>query len=231
MEGQVTETDLNNAGVVYMRCGQFQVAWDLFKGALELHLARQKQRANSNVRPSHTAEAFILRAKDRYNRFVSSRMASHGETTPSVLIEGHGEDDYFCHFFLFRNPIKIPRDFREDSLKACFSGLIIILNMALLEHYRNPSAKQSMSLYRLAASLLTGRSPAEASIELIIMNNVGVWHQQNGNVSIAEKYMERAAKAAQTLSSDSPFTLEEWQGIQFNLQWFAAPRFKISPAA
>ena len=236
MEGQVTETDLNNAGADCMRLGRVQVAWDLFKGALELHLAREKKRADPNVTLSGTAQGFISQAKNRYNAFLSMRMANNDEVSPSALIDLHGDDENFCHFFIFRNPIKIPTELPsnalEGSLSACLSGLIIILNMALLEHYRNPWSKQSISLYKLAASLLMTKSSMEAALHLVILNNVGIWHQQNGYISLAENYMARAAKVAETLPiDDSSFTPEEWHGIIFNLQWFAAPRFKVSPAA
>lgn len=229
MERQATEQDFNNAGAVCMRYGHIQAAWDLFKGALEFHLAREKKHADPSVTLSGDAETFISRARERYNIFMSSNLCA-GADFPSLL-GVHGEDENFCHLFLFRNPYEISSDLPEDSIKASFSGLVVILNLAILEQYRNPSSKQVISLYRLAASLLSGR-PTEAWIELVIANNVGVWHQQNGDVSFAEKYMKRVATISQTLSHDhSSFTLAEWGGVAFNLHWFAEPRFKISPAA
>ena len=213
-----------------MQCGQLQIAWDLFKGALELHLAHEKYRVNPNGGLSKMAKNFISRAYDRYNEFISSQKNDDEKMTPFVVTGGHGEDESFCHFFLFRDPIKIPDDFLEDPIKSYLPGLIIILNMAILEDYKNASSTQALSLYQLAASLLSGSS-AEVQYELIIMNNLAVWHQHSGDVSVAEKYMRRVALIAYKFPSDPCFTPVVWDGIAFNLQWFAAPRFKISPAA
>ena len=225
-----TEQDYNNAGVVYMRAGYFRVAWDLFKGALELHLAKEQKRANPDVVLSKMSEKFIQRADTWYQRLVSSDLFEDAEEKFSpMLTSEHGEDEYFCHLFLFRDPVEIPGDIPELD-KSSFSGLTIILNLALLEHCRNPWSKQVVGLYKLAASLLSGKS-SEAGLEIHIINNAGVWYHQNGNVSVAEKYMDRLAEISRTVHLGSWVTPEVVGGLSFNLEWFANPRYKVSPAA
>ena len=210
-----------------MREGHFRIAWDLFKGALELHLSGEKRRADPYFALSSASANFILRAQIRYHRFMDSEKRSR-ESDSLRLIEEHGEDENFCHFFLFRDPLEIPNDLQ--SANSSFSGLIIILNLALLEHFRNPSSRQVISLYRLASSLLSGSS-VDAPLEAVILNNAGVWYQQSGDTSLAEKYMNRLSELTQGLSFDSFVATGMRDGVQFNLDWFANPRYKVSPAA
>jgi len=213
-----------------MREGHLRISWDFFKGALELHLASEKRRTDPDAALSRASETFILRARNHYqNEFVDPRKRKGRETRTLPLTEIHGEDEYFCHLFLFRDPLEIPNDFPESPTASC-CGLVIILNLALLEHLRNPSSLKVISLYRLAASLLSGKL-FEAPLEIVIMNNAGVWCHQSGDTSIADQYMGRLAELIKGHPFDSCFASEMKDGIYFNLNWFANPQYKASPAA
>ena len=221
--------ELNNAGVVCMRGGRLRISWDFFKGALELNLACERRRTDPNAVLSKSSENFILRARHRYQELFDSQEGEEQYLRSIPMTEIYGEDENFCHLFLFRDPLEIPNDFHDSATAPC-CGLIIILNIALLEHLRNPSSPQIISLYRLAASLLNGK-PFEAPLEVIIMNNAGVWCHQSGDTSSAEKYMNRLATLTQGLPFNSSLTPEMIRGVYFNLGWFMNPRYKVSPAA
>lgn len=222
-----TTLDLNNAGVVCMRQGRFSTAWDLFKGALELHLADEKKRADPYVTVSKVSEDFIRRAQIRYQRFIFTCKMDDQETCYFRLTEQYGEDEDFCHLFLFRDPLEIPF---HPHPSANLSALTIILNLALLEHYKKPFSGQVIGLYRLAASLLSGVS-SDVPFEVVIVNNAAVWFQQCGDTSMAEKYMNRLAELTRKSPIDVFFTSEMMRAVQFNLDWFASPRYRVSPAA
>lgn len=222
--------EYNNAAVVCMQTNYFKVAWDLFKGALELHLAHEKSRADKDgsFHLTQVSKDFIERADAHYQRCIASGMM---QSCPPGLVECHGEDENFCHLFLFRNPINIPNNL-PTPVASSFAGLSIIFNIALIEQVRNPSSLQSIQLYKLAASLLTGNE-LEAHLEVAIMNNTGVWYHESGDTSQAEKYMRNLSRIVESLPEDSPVrkSSRSYGGIIFNLTWFRNPRYRVSPAA
>lgn len=226
----VTERDFNNAGVVYMRVGQLHAAWDLFKGALEKHLAHEKRRTNSDTAVSKMRQAFIAKAETRYKELVSgTKLTLVNDLCAPLMVDHHGEYDSFCFFFVFRDPLEIPKDLPEHGQHSHI-GLTIILNLALLEHYKNPSSTQVASLYKLASSLLTGKA-SDTPFEILIANNLAVWHLSNGDISPAERWMVRLKKAMHSFSQQAWFSSRVNDGLKFNLEWFASPRYKVSPAA
>ena len=223
-----TEQLYNNAGAVYMRKGRFKEAWDLFKGALEFHLVEESIRNDPLDCLSDMTEGFLSRAEIQYQKFVLSDDEENKALDP-IATGGPGKGDLFCNFFVFRNPIEIPDDLPESD-KPTLTGLIIILNLALLEHTRSPFSGQVISLYNLAASLLSG-SLAEAYFEALILNNAGVWYYQSGDASIAETYFASLAVLSRTVESEPWFTAGVQRTITLNLEQFVNPNYQISPAA
>jgi hypothetical protein len=216
--------DYNNAGVTSMRANQLVIAFDLFKGALEVQLAYEKRCADPSFVISEVSRAYIACADAHHCRMGSA----NNEDQDAEIGEEYSDCETFCNLFKFRSPVRIEE--LPSPLKSSLVGLTIIFNLALLEHVKNSSSKGALSLYRLADSLLTSDMNAtEARLAVYILNNIGVWFFENGDMCSAEYYIGHLADPS--LPMASLMSRDALAGIEFNLDWFANPRYQTSPAA
>ena len=102
----------------------------------------------------------------------------------------------------------------------------IIFNLAIVDHLKNRLSEQAVSLYELAMTLLAGDVVDLLGISL--MNNMGVWCYENGDMDGAMACM---AHLAGFMVSCSSIDQAQKDGIQSNIIWLTYPPSPASPAA
>jgi hypothetical protein len=233
--------EFNNAGVDCIEAGYHKVAWDLFKGALEVKLAVERSglenhenlldsRSNSNSY-IQKAEAHLLNL-DAYLSHqghnpnmllppaVSSSQISPRRRQPS----GDVASDSLYTPFLFSKPLRLETN---PDLSTRRESATIIFNLALVDHLKNHCSEQAVALYELAMTLVTGDVVDILGIALI--NNIGVWCYENGDMDGALACMGHLANFIG--SCHSFIDAEEKVGLQSNILWLMNPPFTASPAA
>jgi hypothetical protein len=128
----------------------------------------------------------------------------------------------------------------DASLSARQASAAIIYNLALVDHLHNRYSRQAISLYELATSLLVDEPVDMLGIALI--NNIGVWCYETGDVSAAQRCMEHLTFLLPTVSGreSSPAGLPETNrcmseqdhaALLSNISHVLNPPFSVSPAA
>jgi len=240
MEGSLKEVldkaiAFNNTGVSCLRASQPQVAWDLFKGALEVKLAIERSSDAGTTSDSNLSETYVRRAEyhlSRIQQYVSQstelyeRATTRKHPPPMEAIREAFYEPYLCATpFRIENSMSTSTATSSEAFSRTASATIIF-NLALVDHLYNPSSKQAASLYELATSLLVGGEIDNLGIALI--NNIGVYYFENGDMNAAQRCMEHLSKI---MPSCDCFEEGELRGLQTNIRWMLNPPFTVSPAA
>lgn len=233
-------TALNNAGVYCLQARKAQMAWDLFKGALEVKLAIASHRSGVS-KTSPVSNDYIRRAEVHLDRFEKD-CSPH----PSVSSTGFGEVitsgssspgspiDVWYEPFLCARPFFIPD---RASINDCSSlndlrfdqcaNAAIIFNLALIDHIHNRKSAHAISLYKLATKLMVDNKKKPLGIALI--NNIGVWNFENGDIDAAQRCMNHLLRILR-----GKFTEEnscQQKGLLSNIMWVLNPPCTASAAA
>ena len=214
--------EYNNAGVLCMESGMTRHAWVFFKGALELHLACEKSKANPPLRGvSPTAATYIQHAAVRYQQLVSMNLQAFCSDSDNDATVYH----HACHVALLQTPRLILNSQEQD---ATAMGVTIIFNLALVEHWKDPSSEQVLCMYGLGYSLLDPQQHQDDddnhNLQAAILNNMAIWYFCNGNVALAESCLARVKK----LSKLEQGTKDQ---IHSNWCWIITQQYHTSPAA
>ena len=202
--------EYNNAGARCVQCGMIKESWVLFKGALELHLALEKAKSNTSHSFSRTAIIYIQQAETRYQLFQTLDLENFD-------VHDGAPAHKSSHLSLCKTPRVVKNG--DDSYGI---GVTVIFNLALVEHWKNPSSPQVLSMYALALSL---SGPfKEPHLKAATLNNAGIWYFENGDVGSAKSCFERAMK----LSVGSDRSSRE-RAVS-NLRWISM-HYRTSPAA
>jgi hypothetical protein len=198
----------NNAGVRCLQANKPRVAWDLFKGALEVQLAFQRT-AESCGSPNHEtsddAKTYVQRAQTHLQNLqahldpCSSSDVEFSFGLRSSMSHHLGGTEMLAGYyepFLFTRTFHVPEDVVTetartgviDSAIARMSSSTIIYNLALVDHLSNRFSAQAMSLYELASTLIAGHPCNMLGVALL--NNIGVWCYENGDTNAAERCMK-----------------------------------------
>ena len=238
--------EFNNAGVECIAAGHHKVAWDLFKGALEIKLAleRKAQADSASLEPSHQSNTYIEKAQHHLTNiesYLSNRTGATSDLPPSPSTSTQQDpaqqrsSDRRCQRmnlprdpldapFIFTHPMRLSTD-REISTRK--QSATIIFNLALVDHLKNRCSEQAVALYELAMTLLTGDTVDILGIAL--MNNIGVWCYENGDMDGALSCMGHLASFIGSCSVS--IDQQEKDGLQSNILWLTNPPFAASPAA
>jgi hypothetical protein len=230
--------ELNNAGVDCIAAGHFKIAWDLFKGALEIKLAYERSGIAGADDGSSASNSYIIKAESHYTNLdayvppalreanattqsETSSLSCSGMSTRRTRLE---DSEPISSPFLFSHPMRIvPR----PDITTRRESATIIFNLALVDHLKNRHSSQAVALYELAMTLLTGDNVDLLGLSL--MNNIGVWCFENGDHDGALACM---AHLANFIGSCGSFiTPEQKDGLQSNILWLMNPPFAASPAA
>jgi len=245
----------NNAGVACFR-SEPKKAWELFKGALEVKLAMERNSMSSQqALPAKPALFEQLSAENAYvkraqtileegndddamdlvpnvdgNVVTLEEVEASRTLVSSTLCQQFGKElgNIFYTPFLFTKPFLIPdQDAVSPSEMARTTSAIVIFNLALVEHLFNRSSNQAVSLYELATSLLVGQTVDQLGLALI--NNIGVWCYENDDLDAAQRCMDhlsRIMRSCHHLVSDS-----DQAAILRNICCLLMPGGSTSPAA
>eukprot|EP00980_Cylindrotheca_fusiformis_P007575 scaffold1580_cov116-Cylindrotheca_fusiformis.AAC.10 len=219
--------EYNNAGVDCIEAGQHRMAWDLFKGALEvklsLELVESKATGNGYI---EKAEKHFISLKSRMYSCESSDagLSASTRSQSSATWESFNSDPSLYSPFLFTDPIRLDAHPRFSAKRE---SAAIIFNLALADHLKSRRSEQAVALYELAMTLLTGTTVDFLGIAL--MNNIGVWCYDNGDTNGSINCM--AHLSCFITAMDCEMTPEQIEGVQTNILWLANPPFPASPAA
>lgn len=236
----------NNAGVFMLENGHIGVAWNLFKGSLELYrLVEGTQDQMIVDMAAFSTNPYIVHADGHLKQINNGLIERMGATRPDNSTTGNvatqaNEDTNEIEAntssrevdFVFYSPYIYDKGFcipEVLSAKIGLSSAIVIFNLAMVEQLVNPTSNQAISLYELALSLLVGY-PIRA-FGVAILNNMGVWRFQNNDIDRAHKCMEMLARAITYLKSTKDIGVEEFQAIQRNIRWILTPTCIASAAA
>ncbi|KAL3939327.1 MAG: hypothetical protein SGBAC_005930 [Bacillariaceae sp.] len=228
--------DFNNAGVQCIETGNNRIAWDLFKGALEVKLAIERPgETNAGIDSYQDSNNYIARAETHLMNLRSSQTPFEYNSQQQELVtsprmqsietwEKFSNDNSLYTPFLFTDPIKLGVDANMTARRESAS---IIFNLALTEHLKARSSEQAISLYEFAMTLIAGETVDLLGISL--MNNIGVWCYENGDLAGSAKCMGHLVRFTSALSSE--LEQEHREGLQSNILWLASPPCTASPAA
>lgn len=231
--------DFNNAGVRCVETGKHRIAWDLFKGALEVKLTMQRDGhavGESDIRSYQDGNSYIVKAETHLSNLKSKHRSFQREPDEELEIatsprlqsietwEKFSADSSLYTPFLFTDPIRLGGD---CHLTARRESAAIIFNLALTEHLKTRCSEQAISLYELSMTLVSGDSVDLLGISL--MNNIGVWCYENGDMTGCARCMGHLVSFAWALSLE--LKQEQREGIQSNILWLAHPPCTTSPAA
>jgi hypothetical protein len=203
--------EYNNAGVDCTEAGQHRMAWDLFKGALEVKLTLE--RIDGSI---HSIES-----RAGANCYIAKAEAHLCSLTSWTL----KDSAIFSCLGLKTSTSMQSRETWEASPRR--ESAAIIFNLALVDHLKSRSSEQAVALYELAMTLLTG-----ATVDLLgvaLMNNIGVWCYENGDLDGSLKCM--AHLHSFSCAADCEMGSEQRDGLQSNMLWLTNPPFAASPAA
>lgn len=224
--------EFNNAGVDCFKAGEYRMAWDLFKGALEYKLLRDNETRlpQNSTTNSHRVESnayitraeshlFLVRSESRSQKYLDHfDQCAYGRNRQSY-------DNSLYSPFLFASPIKLGLSQDMPSRKE---SATIIYNLAIIEHLRNRTSEQAVALYELAMTLLTG--DAVDFLGIALMNNIGVWCYENNDQDSAFTCMGHVSNFV--VSCESIIGEEAMDGLQSNILWLLTnPQYTASPAA
>eukprot|EP00934_Nitzschia_sp_Nitz4_P004969 Nitzschia sp. Nitz4//scaffold5_size260463//132471//132956//NITZ4_000984-RA/size260463-processed-gene-0.76-mRNA-1//1//CDS//3329555346//4959//frame0 len=145
--------------------------------------------------------------------------------------------------YLFDSPFAIhhqPTSPLSTFLAVQQDSATILFNLAVLHHRKDRLSTQAIHLYQLAMALLEGYELN--TLGLAILNNVAVWHFENGDGATAAQYIQHLSDAlVYSFSSYDPTCRQgedcillrgkHRMGVYSNIAWLLAPAVEASPAA
>jgi hypothetical protein len=232
--------EFNNAGVDCIEAGHYGVAWDLFKGALEVKLAverGEKQGLSDECVLKMMNNSYVIKAAGHLSNLDSYLTAAvmaptitlpprstDSTTSRYQQIEHVPPSEFLYSPYLYCHPIRLQEDTDSSSRRE---SATIIYNLALVDHMKHRCSEQAVALYELAMTLMTGDTVDILGVALV--NNIGVWCYENGDIDGALTCMVHLSSflnAGSTLLIDQ----EEKEGLNSNVLWLTQPPF-ASPAA
>lgn len=224
----------NNAGVTFLEAGNPKAAWELFKGALEVKLAREKTLDFSETRP-YESGSFAMRAEKRLSELEDLLVdpSSEGCAIPQRCRRKIEKVDCVYRPHIYARPFRIEEEFYrrnnpEDSqLSSRKASATIIFNLALLDHVCSLSPREAISLYELASSLIVGQSMDALGVAL--MNNIGIWCFEHGDFNASQRCMEHMSQVIRCVNRF--IDEEDCEGVVHNMLWILSPPTTASPAA
>ena len=242
----------NNAGVRMMGEGNFVVALDFFRGALESKLAYE--RTNGPFGNVNAAQPLLL-----LNQRCVTPSSDEGDSPemesdpqpppePEPNIDSEGEprispapdtsnnDDMSTPVpaesrgyqpFLFRHPFELP-----DGLTSTErTSATIVFNLGLVHHLQSRTSERAAAFYEISAALLATEpdSPASTLIKIALLNNFGIWCYENGDGESLRTCMEHLSAVVERISF--PLSPDVARGVHANVQWLLTPPNGGSPAA
>jgi hypothetical protein len=249
MTSAETARAFNNAGVSFLEAGHGAVAWDLFKGALEVNLASERSRGQQ---ASHFGESdtYIRKAESHMQNLENYSFINATNTaTDSLLFEypsmrGEGilvplDSSTGCFFkpYISCRPFRIADEpsnagpsralaSEEDRTMSATEITTIIFNLALFDHLHRRTSNQAISLYELATTLMVGEDLCSLAVALI--NNIGVWCYDSGDIFGALRCMDHLS---QILDGCDSLDERERGRLVSNIQRMLIPPSSASPAA
>lgn len=234
--------DYNNAGVDCTAAGHHRIAWELFKGALEVKLATERssltpeRRVEGMSRSNLSNDSSYIQKAERHMqnlpKYVHARDDScsrlHNEFSSPLHARQDARsteclEDLYSPY-LFREPMKLRHGVNLTTRKE---SATIIFNLALVDHLKNRCSEQAVQLYELAMTLLTG--DVVDLLGIALMNNIGVWCYENGDLDGTITCMGHLASFLG--SSGGSMNQSQKEGLQSNILWLTNPTFAASPAA
>ena len=234
----------NNAGAFRFRLDP-RKAWELFKGALEVKLAIERNM--KDCRECIVKEQFYEHLSSE-NAYVSRALRDSGGVADKITLEvveasralastilqkqfGNELGDIFYTPFIFSKPFLVPDDHElMDPMElARTTSAIVIFNLALVEQMFNRTSPQAVSLYELATSLLIGQAVNELGVALI--NNIGVWCYENDDIDAAQRCMDHLSRILRNPSGRRLLSDDDCESVLSNISFMLMPRGTISPAA
>lgn len=117
----------------------------------------------------------------------------------------------------------------------------IIFNLALIDHMRNSCSEHAIALYDLALRLRSGL-PLDDVAGIALINNIGVWCYENGDIDNAMNCMSHISPliidgpSSPSLTSSDEAVLvgmdeDQRRALRANVVWFMNPTYQTSPAA
>ena len=237
---------LNNAGVDCLEAGDHKLAWDFFKGSLEVKLAMERcgmensadGSSRFSLEEAAASNVYIQRAEDHYLRldeyltsnrdgFGSERDAEDPETSSQLQTHGSSSqsDHYFYTPFLYSRPLRLQEPGIGASTRR--DSATVIFNLAVVDHIRNRDSKQAIALYELAMTLLTG-DPVDI-LGIALVNNIGVWCHENNDEEGAMGCMRNLAAFVRSCNLD--LAQADREGLHSNIIFLLNPPLVASPAA
>ena len=231
----------NNAGVDCIEAGHNRIAWDLFKGALEVKLAVErceKQGVKGDFAFRSMRNSYVEKAEehmvniekylqqDRQNRaeLQNGNQSQYNSNAQRMTVEQASSDVVTYAPFLFAHPMRLRCDSSSSSRRE---SATIIFNLALVDHMKNRCSEQAVALYELAMTLLTGDTVDLLGIALV--NNIGVWCYENGDIDGALSCMGHLATFVNACGVE--IDQGEKEGLYSNILWLTNMPFAASPAA
>jgi hypothetical protein len=225
--------EFNNAGVECIEAGNLRMAWDFFKGALEVKLSLERTTVPVPKNQEPETNTYIEQAETHLSNLKLVESQHPEAALPHGIApcaqsrqawESFSSDPSLYPPFLFTDPIRLGTNPEISPRKesAC-----IIFNLALVDHLKNRCSEQAVALYELAMSLLTGDNVDFLGIAL--MNNIGVWCYENGDLDGSLKCMGHLSNFVG--ACDSEMREDQKDGLQSNILWLAIPPCAASPAA
>jgi len=245
----------NNAGVACTDAGYHKIAWELFKGALELRLAMERSGSVMNddefVLAVQKDNAYIQKAETHLRNITNyiKTIPSSLPMTPECdadsdavrnapftsMAQSSGaqvrQSPMECHLtdddF---SPFLFRRPMRlspDIKVPTRKESATVIFNLALVDHLKNRYSEQAVQLYELAMTLLTG--DIVDALGIALMNNIGVWCFENGDMDGTLTCMGHLSNFLS--SCGSSISQEQRDGLHANILWLTNPPFAASPAA
>lgn len=224
--------NFNNSGALCLKLDRPREAWDLFKGALEVTLVSE-QIQDSPLERTEQSKGYVEKAQHhlaRVDEYIQAgpvngreKIVRSGRNTIARAIESMGLGEVLYQPHIFDDPFQI----QAGEVQVAKCSAVIIFNLALVDHLLNRSSIQAISLYELATTLLV--NDRIEALGVALMNNIGVWCYENGNVTASERCMEHISKV---LSTDSSILrLDTVCRIKTNIRRILHPSLLTSPAA
>jgi hypothetical protein len=226
----------NNAGVDCIEAGHHRVAWDLFKGALEVKLAveRGEKQGNSDECILETMNnSYVNKAAGHLSNLdsylpadviMASMITPPPPSTDSTTSRYQQIDSESLYSpYLYCHPIRLQEHAGFSSRRE---SATIIYNLALVDHMKHRCSEQAVALYELAMTLMTGDTVDILGIALV--NNIGVWCHENGDTDGALTCMGHLSSFLN--AGSALIDQEQKEGLNSNILWLTHPPF-ASPAA
>jgi len=250
--------EYNNAGVACTEAGYHKVAWELFKGALELRLAMERGDKSMNdithdedVLTAFRDNAYIQRAEDHFRNITKYVRTIPSSSSLSRKPMDSGDSGRVNASFTYnttqpQNSNQSP--FQIDLMDDIYSPFLFRRPMRLSPDDDVPTRKESATvIFNLALVDHIKNRCSEQAVQLYelamtlltgdvvdelgiaLMNNIGVWCYENGDMDGTMTCMGHLSTFLG--SCGSAVNQEQRDGLQANILWLSHPPFAASPAA